>query len=328
MDTDRMTGTARTNAMSGGPTLSRGRPATRSRAEQIREARRIAQLAKDMARALENPVEPTEEQRTGCRSLYYSSELEAKLTWAQALTADAETLVKKALAHQKMRGPLRRVAVAPDPLVLQSLDSDFPNFAPVTATIRKRPLVCRLAPEQLLEPPPMLLDGPPGIGKSSYCLRLEKLFGIRFEAIDISKGGSDFAMVGRNAGYSSSRPGRILDSLSGESMSVLWMLDEVDKKSQSLRDSGVNYLLGLLEPVTASRFMDNAMLVPIDTRWIWFVATCNDKTQVPSPLLSRFEVFDIAVPTAQQVRAVVFGIFREPANKTDETLQKPTLICI
>lgn len=61
----------------------------------------------------------------------------------------------------------------------------------------------------------------------------------------------------------------------------------------------MNYLLGLRQTVTASRFMDNAMLVPIDTRWIWFVATCNDKTQVPSPLLSRFEVFDIAVPTAQ-----------------------------
>ncbi len=317
MNTDGIDGTARTNALPGGPNLPKGRPANRHLVEQIREARRIAYLAKQMTLASEEDLGHSEEQCAGFRLLYSSSELEDKLTWAQALTADAGAIIKKGLEHQRSRGPLRRVAVAPDPLMLLALDSDFPNFAPVTATIRKRLHLCRLAPEQLLKLPPMLLDGPPGIGKSAYCLRLAKLFGIRFEAIDISKGGADFAMVGLDAGYSSGRPGRIWDSLSGESMSVLWMLDEVDKKSQSLRDSDVNYLLGLLEPVTASRFMDNAMLVPIDTRWIWYVATCNDKTQVSAPLLSRFQVFDIAAPTAAQARAVVISIYRDLRSSED-----------
>jgi ATP-dependent Lon protease len=293
------------------PKLPRGKPANRRVVEQIREARRIAQLASQEALKAEEAAEPALEHRAGFRCLYSPAELDAKLEWAAGLTSDAAAVVKKGLERQQKMGPMRRVAVAPDPTVLESLDHDFPNFSLVTDAIRKRLHLCRLAPEKLLKLPPILLDGPPGVGKSAYCLRLSQLFQIRFEAIDISKGGADFSMIGLDAGYSTGRPGRIWESLSDQSMSVLWMLDEVDKKSDSVKDSGVNYLLGLLEPVTATTFMDNAMQLPINTAWIWYVATCNDKAQMSAPLLSRFQVFDIAAPTPRQVRAIVSSIYQD-----------------
>ena len=297
--------------------LQKGTPANRRDAERTREARRILMLARQAAPLEVESSQPELKHPAGYRILYSTSEMEDKLEWAAGLTSDASSVVKKGLERQKKLGSFRRVAQAPEPVLLATLDQDFPNFAEATDAIRKRLHLCRLAPEKLLKLPPILLDGPPGIGKTAYCLRLSELFQIRFEVIDVSKAGADFSMIGLDAGYSTGRPGRIWESLSYESMSVMWMLDEVDKKSESVRDASVNYLLGLLEPATAKRFIDNAMQLAIDASYICYVATSNDKSQISGPLLTRFMVFDIAAPTTAQARAIVMSIYRELHRNED-----------
>lgn len=297
--------------------LRRGQPANRAVAEQIREARRIAEEAARMAEREREFVEEKDLARTGYRQLYDMQEFAEKLDWVNGLEGDSSHALLKSYQEHKKLGAYRRVATAPDPAVLDLLARDFPNFTEVTQLICRRLHLCRIAPEKLLRLPPILLDGPPGIGKTAYCKRLAELLGMRFEQIDLSSGGVDFTMTGLDSGYSSGRPGRIWDSLKQECMSVLWLLDEIDKPGESKRHSGINYLLGLLEPVSARRFIDNAALLPLDTSWIFYIATCNNRTLIDPPILTRFEVLDIAAPTKTQMLAVVSSISSDMRNTED-----------
>lgn len=124
-------------------------------------------------------------------------------------------------------------------------------------------------------------------------------------------------MTGLDSGYSSGRPGRIWDSLKHECISVMWLLDEIDKPGNSKAHSGINYLLGLLEPVSARRFVDNAALLPIDASWLCYIATSNNLTLIDKAIVSRFEVFTITPPSEEQILAVVNSIFRE-IRKTED----------
>ncbi len=299
------------------PHLRRGKPANRRLADQVRESRRILLEATRLAEREEHAVDPKDQARPGHRPLYDMQEFAEKKAWVKGLEGDSkQTLLKSYEKHEKL-GSIRRIAQAPDPEILEPLVRDFPNFAQVTELIVRRLHLCRMAPEKLLRLPPILLDGPPGVGKTAYCKRLSELLGIRFEQIDLSSGGVDFTMTGLDSGYSSGRPGRVWDSLKHECISVLWLLDELDKPGNSKAHSGINYLLGLLEPVSARRFIDNSALLPLDASWLCYIATSNDLALIQKPILSRFEVFTITPPSKPQMLAVVRSIFRE-IRKTED----------
>jgi len=158
--------------------------------------------------------------------------------------------------------------------------------------------------------PPVLLDGDPGVGKTVFSQEVAVRLSVPFERIDLSVAKSSHHLAGLDAGYSSSHPGRIWDSLQRGGLSVTWLLDEIDKIQNDSSDSGAGYLLGLLEPATACQFTDNWSSLPIDASWIFYIATSNDKDRIDAPLLSRFTVFDIAAPTAQESRQIVSSIYK------------------
>ena len=288
--------------------LPKGHRANRCKALELNEAYKlhheILARANDVRKASKQQIQP------GQRQLFNSDELQAKKDWLGELTGENQKALLKSFAELEAKGPFRNVAKAPDPAVLDILLRDFPNFSQVTRAIQKHLLLCRLGPEQLLKIPPILLDGPAGAGKTTYCSQVAKLIGIQFEQIDLSAGGASFSMVGLDSGYSSGHPGRVWESLQKKDMSVLWQLDEVDKCRKEGRDSGSQWLLALLEPATAQRFTDNATLLPINASWIFFMATSNDKDAIEAPLRSRFEIFDIQNPNGEQLLAIVKSIHR------------------
>lgn len=290
----------------------RGKKANRRLAEQVRESRRILLEAAQLAEEEEaQTVAPKDQARVGHRPLYDLQEFAEKLEWVESLEGDSKKTLLKSYEQHQSQGAFRRVAEAPAPEVLQPLKRDFPNFVQVTELIERRLHLCRMAPEKLLRLPPILLNGPPGVGKTAYCKRLSELLEIRFEQIDLSSGGVDFTITGLDSGYSSGRPGRVWDCLKHECISVLWLLDEIDKPGNSKTHSSINYLLGLLEPVSARRFIDNAALLPLDASWLCYIATSNDIALIDKPILSRFEVFTIPPPSGAQMLAVVGSIFLE-----------------
>jgi ATP-dependent Lon protease len=249
--------------------------------------------------------------------LYDESRLKERLDAIKGLTGDNQQALQKAYLWLQQSGPLRTVAQAPKPEVLDELLDGFPNFAIVTEWVQEQLILCRLSPQASLQLPPVLLDGPPGVGKTAYSQALAELLGVAFERIDLSAAKSSHHLIGLDAGYQSSHPGRIWDSLQRGSVSVTWLLDEIDKIPTDGSDSGAQYLLGLLEPGTATHFTDNWSSLPIDASWIFYVATSNDKERIDQPLLSRFTVFNIAAPTTTEARQIVSSIYRSFQQKSD-----------
>ena len=289
--------------------LPKGKRACRRKADELRTAYRLhRQFA---AFANEKDEFPNWEAQPDQRQLFNIEELAEKKEWLRELAGDNQRALLKSLDKLEKAGSWRNVAKAPPPDVLDGLHADFPNFSAVTALIQQRLLLCGLAPDKHIKLPPILLNGPAGVGKTAYCQRLARLLTLRFEKIDLSSAVASFTMTGLDAGYGSGHPGRIWESLQHDSLSVLWLLDEVEKANQESRHGGNQFLLGLLEPVSAARFADNCTLLPIDASWICYIATCNDKSLIDTPLLSRFEVFDIPAPDALQLRAIVCSIYRD-----------------
>jgi ATP-dependent Lon protease len=248
----------------------------------------------------------------GTHQLYRKAELERELAWARSLTGESRKVVVHQLEQARDLGPMRHIATAPDPSALEGLRYDFPNFSYVLEFIERRLLLCRLGPAQLFRLPPLLLSGPPGVGKTWFTKRLAQLMtDIPYAQADLSQSTPGFAITGLDAAYETGRPGLIWRTLQSPCASPIIMFDEIDKVSSGVRESGPGFLLGLLEKSSATRFQDAAMRLPIDVSGVLWFATCNELALLDSPVLSRFRVFEISSPTAAQMRRVVESVNRE-----------------
>lgn len=287
------------------PPKRRYRPARRRVAQEVQVARSL------LAHAMRSPAVHPASNGVALTRFYDPTVLDQQTESAKGLPADSRGTVLGALRRAHELGPDRRVARASDPHVLEALSRDFPNFEEVTRFVMQRLHLCRVSPEQQLKLPSLLLNGPPGVGKTAFCRRLATALGLRFEVQDLAQENANFAMLGLDVGYATGKPGRIWQSLMHESVSVLWLLDELDKATSDRRYGGVDYLLGLLEPVTAGSFTDAATQLPVNASWIAWIATSNSLDGISPPLLSRLEVFEIGIPTPEQMVAVIRSVQRD-----------------
>lgn len=288
--------------------LPRGRRACRRKAEELNYVRSLHREFGAFSRSLEEDSTAELRPQPGQRKLFDVKDLHEQMAWLREQSGDNHKALLKSLKKLDEAGPWRDVAKAPAPELLDSLHVDFPNFSEVTTLLQQRLTLCRIASDQHLQLPSLLLNGNPGSGKTAYCQRVSAKLGVRFEKVDLSAANAAFTMTGLESGYSSGHPGRIWHSLQQGSLSGLWLLDELDKAGES-RDGGSQYLLSLLEPVSATRFTDNFTQLPINAAHLCYVATSNDLERISSPLKSRFEIFEIHAPTEEQMGAVVRSIY-------------------
>jgi ATP-dependent Lon protease len=249
----------------------------------------------------------------GERQFYDPLDMELRKKWARTLSSDTRKTVEENLKVAENLGPIRKVATAPSPKAFDQLLVDYPNFSEAIQLIQRRLTLCRCAPEQLIKLPPILLSGPPGVGKTAFCRCVAKILGVVFTEIDVATMTASFSVTGLDAGYTSCRPGLIWDTLNkGDgNMSGLILLDEIDKNSRSNGESYLGFMYGLLEHSSAQRFQDGALLLPVDASHLIWIATCNDTAGVDSAILSRFEVINVSQPSDVQMHAVVKSIHRD-----------------
>lgn len=150
--------------------------------------------------------------------------------------------------------------------------------------------------------PPVLLAGPPGVGKTHFMLELARVMErpVRRHSPDTAHTSS--ALMGSDRNWANTRYGMIFDAVClGERADPVILLDELDKAAQhSYGGSPLAPLHSLLEPATASAVTDISAGIEFDASHVFFVATANDLHLVPPPLESRFQVFHIEHPTAEQ----------------------------
>ena len=154
---------------------------------------------------------------------------------------------------------------------------------------------------------PMLLDGPPGIGKTSWAHRLAEILGIASVELDASKGLASFSLAGVERGWGSAAPGRPLDAMIDARLAnPLVIVDEIDKAGSSRRESGgwANLepaLLGLLEPESARNWDCPYYRLRFDMSHLSWVLTSNRLGPVSEPVLSRVKVLSLPLPTSAEL---------------------------
>lgn len=140
---------------------------------------------------------------------------------------------------------------------------------------------------------PVLLDGPPGIGKSVWARRLGMLVGAPSLIYEATAENASFGLVGSQKAWSNSSPGRLVNLLIEHRVgNPVVVVDEFEKAGSSKSSKGRSFdlaasMLPLLEPATAKRWSCPYFEVPLDLSWVIWVMTSNNWRLLPEPLLSR-----------------------------------------
>jgi hypothetical protein len=244
------------------------------------------------------------------RLLYDQVEFDARVAWARSQRADVGSGILSELDRARGLGPLRLRSAGGSSKEMDRLREAFPTFTAVLDFLCGRVLLGNMVRPPAVRIPPLLLHGPPGTGKTAFSNRLARWLNVPVLEVNVATLETSFRLTGLDAGYSTGKPGLVWQALQGKSMSPVIVLDELDKRPGSTRDSGLAFLLGLLEPTSATRFQDAYVGLPVDASQITWIATCNDVQSIESPLRSRFRIFDIAEPSHEQMAAVIVSVFK------------------
>jgi ATP-dependent Lon protease len=101
------------------------------------------------------------------------------------------------------------------------------------------------------------------------------------------------------------------DLIEGEYANPVVVLDEIDKSGGDSRYDPMGALYALLERDTAVHFKDEFIDVDMDASHILWVATANDESTIPEPVLNRLNVYVIEPPDADGARIIALDIYHE-----------------
>jgi len=212
----------------------------------------------------------------------------------------------------------QRFTVKPSALpAMQALFDDLPNFTAVLEDIRKHLALC-VDSEDPIELPPVLLLGAPGIGKTHFARKLAELLGTGFGFVPMSSLTAGWVLSGASSQWKNAKPGKVFDTfLNGDYANPVIVVDELDKTSADGQYDPLGALYELLEVDTATRFVDEFVEVPIDASGAVWLATANDASRIPEPLLNRLNVYEIDAPDAEGSLRIAASIYHEVRNTHD-----------
>lgn len=186
-----------------------------------------------------------------------------------------------------------------------------PNFVDVVDDLRKY-LALAVAGNEAVQFTPILLLGKPGLGKTYFAKRLAQALGTGFEFVSMSSLTAGWVLTGASAQWNNARPGKVAKTLiEGEYANPVVVLDEVDKAGGDSRYDPMGALYALLERGTAAHFKDEFIDVDMDASHILWVATANDESTIPEPILNRMNVYAIERPDALGAHRIALAVYHE-----------------
>src|SRR5512140_2986298 len=241
------------------------------------------------------------------RSVFRPHDVERKL--AKLPGRDHEHL-RTTYERMLERGP-ERFQVKPSGLPdMASLYEQLPNFTEATDAV-KRSVAMSQGGHDGMQMTPMLLLGPPGIGKTHFARRLAELLGTGMSLVPMSSMTAGWLLSGASSQWKGAKPGKVFEALvEGQYANPVIVVDEIDKASSDAQYDPLGALYSLLEHDTAGAFMDEFAEVAIDASQVIWIMTANDERCIPEPILNRMNVFEIEAPSFEAGRRIARSLYR------------------
>ncbi|KQK28810.1 hypothetical protein ARD30_20330 [Bosea thiooxidans] len=180
-----------------------------------------------------------------------------------------------------------------------------PGFEPIVDLIARAAMLSQRTGSPLFVPP-LLLAGPPGVGKTHAARRIAQALQTDMQIISCATN-SDFQAltVGHPTSWKAASMGRMTEAMvSGASAQPIIVLDEIDKLSTHETEQPYNALLAILEAENSRALLDEFVRVPFDMSQAIIIATANDVSRLPDFIRSRLMSFAIASPQDEALLAI------------------------
>jgi ATP-dependent Lon protease len=207
------------------------------------------------------------------------------------------------------KGP-ERFQVKPSGLpAMDHLYDELPNFHAVLDDLKRQLALCQDSGDAL-EITPMLLLGPPGVGKTHFARAVAQLLGTGMGFISMSSLTAGWVLSGASSQWKGARPGKVFETLvDGAYANPVMVIDEIDKARGEHAYDPLGALYSLLEHDTAEAFTDEFAEVPIDASQVIWIATANEERAIPEPILNRVNVHEVQRPDRDAARAIARRLY-------------------